>query len=463
MDLSIGQQLRTSLTQEQTINSSQIQSLNILAAPLMELQGLINKELEENPVLELAPPANEESLELTSEKILNEISLIETYSGNAEVIYQSPEQLAKRQHFFDSLTFEVSLYEELLKQLPLLDLSNDLFLLTEKMILDIDERGFLTTKVDVLALEHQASISLTQAAIDVIKTLEPFGVGCFDLQERLLVQLIQSGKRQSLAYAILDRHFEDLGANRLPQICAAMKISMAVLKEAIDDIKELRPTIVKLSTSEAEYISEDIEVAVCGKEITFNVLQKRIPKVSINSKYKDMLKDTSLSKADRKFIKEKLNDAVELMHQLANRNSTIELVMAEIIKQQRDYFFHGNEALVPQTMKQVAKAIDCHETTISRTVANKYLRSSFGLVPLKIFFSAGSSLESSTVDTTGVAVRSKVKAIIDAEDKQKPLSDAKITKLLESEGIKIARRTVAKYREGLGIQATSLRRQYGDI
>ena len=175
-----------------------------------------------------------------------------------------------------------------------------------------------------------------------------------------------------------------------------------------------------------------------------------------------MLKDPNLSSEDRKFIKEKLNSALELMQQLANRKSTMELVVTEIINTQRNYFFQGNEALIPQTMKQVANAIECHETTISRTVANKYLRSPLGLVPLKMFFSAGSSLESTKADTTGIAVKSKIKTIIEDEDKTKPLSDAKIVKLLEIEGIKVARRTVAKCRESLGIQATSLRRQYGN-
>ena len=356
----------------------------------------------------------------------------------------------------------VSLHEDLLNQLSFFDLPNDLSLLTKKIISDIDERGFLPTKVDALALENRTSISLTQAAMDVVKMLEPSGVGCFDLQDRLLTQLAQAGNKKSTAYKVLDLHFDDLDANRLPHICAEMKISMALLIEAIDEIKGLRPVIVQAHTSEAEYVSEDVEVLICGDEITFSVLQQRMPKVSINSKYQKMLKDETLSRNDRKFIKEKLDRAVELMQQLANRKTTMELVMGEIIKIQRSYFYQGNEALVPLTMKQVADVIECHETTISRTVANKYLRSPLGLVPLKMFFSSGSSLKSSHLDTTGVAVKSKIKTIIDAEDRNKPLSDAKIAVLLKNEGITIARRTVAKYREGLGIQATSLRRQYGN-
>lgn len=461
MDFSIGQQLSIHQTQEQTINSAQIQSLNILVAPLMELQGLINKELEANPVLEQDSPTNEESLESTSEKILDEMNLIETYSGNSETIYQSSEQLARRQHYFDSLTLETSLHENLLNQLPLLQLSDDLFSLTKKIILDIDERGFLTTKSEDLALEYHTTTTRIQTAIQAIKTLEPSGVGCVDLRERLLVQLIQSGKKNTLAYKVLDHHFENLGANRLPLICEAMGITMAQINQAIHEIKKLQPTIVHENISEAEYISEDIEVIVVGEEVTFTVLQNRIPRISINSKYQNMLKDSTLSQEDRKFIKNKISSALELMQQLSNRSTTMELVMNEIIKSQRNYFFQGNEALVPQTMKQVAEAIDCHETTVSRTVANKYLRSPFGLVPLKMFFSAGSSLASAKADTTGTAVKSKIKSIIDDEDKHKPISDAKIAALLETEGIKVARRTVAKYRESLGVQATSLRRQYG--
>jgi len=460
MDFSIGQQQSVTQSQEQTINSTQIQSLNILVAPLMELQSLINKELEANPVLELESPTNEESLESTSEKILDEMNLIETYSGNSEVVYQSAEQLAKRQHYFDSLTLELSLHENLLNQLPLLQLPDELFDLTKKIILDIDERGFLTAKVEDLALEHNANPDLVQDAIQVIKTLEPAGVGCADLRERLLVQLIQSGKKETLAYKVLEQHFDNLGANRLPLISEQMNVSMEQLNQAIDEIRKLRPTIVHEHISEAEYISEDIEVIVIGEKVTFNILQKRIPRVSINSKYQDMLKDSTLSEEDRRFIKQKINSAVELIQQLSNRSTTMELVMNEIIKHQRNYFFHGNEALVPLTMKQVAEAIDCHETTVSRTVANKYLRSSFGLVPLKMFFSAGSSLGSAQEDTTGAAVKSKIKAIIAEEDKYKPLSDAKIAKILEASGIKVARRTIAKYRESLGIQATNLRRQY---
>jgi RNA polymerase sigma-54 factor len=232
------------------------------------------------------------------------------------------------------------------------------------------------------------------------------------------------------------------------------------LTKAIDEIKTLHPTIIQDRTTEAEYISEDVVVSIEGEEISFKIEQKRIPKITINPKYEQMLKDPNLSTEDRKFIKEKLANALELLQQLANRKSTMELVMNEIIRVQRNYFFQGNEAIVPQTMKQVAQAINRHETTVSRTVANKYLRSPLGLVPLKMFFSSGSSLVATETDTTALAVKSKIKNIIDHEDKIKPLSDAKIAKILASDGIQIARRTIAKYRESLGIAPTTLRRQY---
>ncbi len=462
VQISQGQNLGQHLHQELTINTSQIQSLNILAAPVMELQALVNQRLQENPVLEAVPSSNEESFDSVNEKMLADMIQIEASLGQEESVHYSSDQIATRQHFFDSLTVTASLNESLHNQLIMIDGDQDFISLISKIIDEVDKRGFLVATDESLSHEYAAPTALVIKAVKAIQAFDPSGVASRDLKDRLLIQLKHKGMNRSIAYKIVKFHLDDLAANKLPLIASALKLKLNQVNEAIEDIKSLKPSIVDDQVSEVEYIIEDVVIRIFRGEIKFEILNQKVPQVSINKRYQVMLENPITSAQDRAFIRAKMLGATELIKQLANRKSTMERVVAEIVTKQSAYFHKGNEFLVPLTMKEVATIIEVHETTVSRAVAGKYLRSPQGLVPLRIFFTGGAQVSSTSGDgdLAGIAIKAKITNMIENECKGKPLSDNKISQFLAEDGVKIARRTVAKYRESLGIPATTIRRQY---
>lgn len=460
MDLRQGQFTSQTLRQEQTLSAQQIQALNILAAPVLELNQLINQEMEANPVLEMEDNFREESLDATEDRLLDDALQLDSYADRGDVVYSSPEDEAKRQHFFDSLTSSISFEENLITQLRLHDLDESMLELCLHIVSEVDSSGYLITSDDELSEMTGKPVKEVKKAVKVVQQLEPAGVAARNLKERLLIQLKRSGYSSKDILAVVRDHLDDLGANRLPQICRKLHISMERLTEITEVIKTLRPSLDEASVSPVEYVQEDLVVKIVNGEPVVEMLNSRLPSLKVSSYYKKLVGDSNLSQEDERFIKTKITSALEFMKKIHNRQSTIEKIAGLLVKTQRQYFFEGEKALVPLTMVDVAEAIGCHETTVSRAVASKYLRCSFGLVPLRKFFSSSVITVKDGEDVAGAAIKEKIRQIIANEESTKPLSDNKIAQMLENDGIKVARRTVAKYRESMGIAATSRRKKF---
>lgn len=449
------------LQQKQELNLSQQQltALKLLTAPIADLQQIINEEIQQNPVLEMNEK-REVSFEETEEKMLNEISQIEENYVN-EITYTSPDDEAKREHFLNSLTYNSSAIDNLNEQLLLLDIDDFTLEICKKIIEEIDSDGYLSNSENELAEQFNLPLAKIQKALGIVQSLEPHGIAVHNLKERLLLQLKLTNRKKSTAYKIIENHLEDLAANRLPLISQKLEISMEELKKAIIEIKLLQPIIELQKRDSTDFIQEEMVVKIQKGKPVVEILNDKIPQLHINTEYKNMLDDKNLSDEDKKFIKQKISSGLEFIKNLANRQSTLEKIANAIIKHQTDFFLKGEEFLKPLTMKEIAKEVEFSEATISRTANSKYLRCKFGLLPLRKFFiSGGSANNQGEIDIVSDAIKIKIKSIIAEENKNKPFTDDKIGELLEKQNIKIARRTVAKYREALGIPATSKRKEY---
>ncbi len=458
MDFQLGQSTDQRLTQELTLSAQQLQSLNLLATPVMELRSLVYEELQKNPVLEADLNSNEFTLDVEQNKLQSEIINFETNYSNRSITSSVDE--SKRQHFFDSITADQSFEEKLLEQLRMLDLAPEEFELCKSLVLEIDDAAYLDQPVEDLATNYNEPEEEIRFALKIIHGLEPIGVAARNLRERLLLQLEHTSQVDTLAYTIVDQHLDELAANHLPQIAKSLQISMSELNDAIDQIRSLQPILKHPQTSEAEYVVPEVIVTIVEGELEVKVENRFIPTMRISKYYNILKENNDLTTEEKKYIKSKIVAAMEFIKQVENRQTTLDRVAQEIVKRQRAFFFEGEQALQPLRMADVAEVVGCHEATISRTANRKFLKCQHGVFPLKKFFSGSSTLASEDGNMTGAAVIDKIKHIIDNENVYKPLSDDKIVKILTDEGIDIARRTVAKYRGKLGILSSSKRKKF---
>ncbi len=383
MDLKQGQFTTQELRQELTLSAQQIQALNILAAPVLELNQLISQEMAANPVLDMEDNYREVSLEAAEEKLVGEALQLENSSGGGELYYNSPEGEARRKHFFDSITSTASFDEGLANQLRLMDLDKEMLRVCVAVIGEIDPSGYLVASDEEIAEAGDWNLKLVKKAVKTVQSLDPVGIAARNLKERLLLQLQRKGYRDTDLLKVVKEHLEDIAANRLPQICRKLRISMERLNEIIDVIKKLRPSLDETTINPAEYVQEEMIVKIENGEPKVELLNNRLPSLKISSYYQKLIDDQGLSAEDRRFIKAKISGAVEFMKKIHNRQSTIEKIANIIVRHQKRFFFEGDQALVPLTMSQVAEEIGCHETTVSRAVAGKYLRCRYGMVPLR--------------------------------------------------------------------------------
>ena len=466
------------------------QSLKILQVPALELRSVILEELQGNPVLEELSN-NDISIEDESAKqreddgddspgddepgdngrleFSEDFSVLRKLGGDwsehmrqesGEIEYSS-EDARRRQHFFDSLTGETSLQESLMEQARMSESDPEILKALEYLIGSLDDSGFLTASVSDIALMAGVSLKKTQNAAALLKTLEPAGIGAADIGECLLIQLRHAGRGNSLAAKIIRDHWALLLRRRLPDIARKMGVSVDEVREAVDDIRKLDPAPGRNFSDDANrFIEPDVTVERDDNG-GWNVILESdyIPRLRLSPQYKEMLAKGVLKGKEREYVQEKFRSGRFLISSIEQRQQTIEKITRELLRKQRDFFEHGRSQLRPLTMSQVADAVGVHETTVSRAIANKYIRTPHGVFDFKYFFTPGYA-GSDGQSVSNKTVKERIARIIDAEPPQKPYSDAAIVKMLEEEGIKIARRTVAKYREELGILPTNLRRRY---
>ncbi|NGX41799.1 MAG: hypothetical protein K940chlam7_00073, partial [Chlamydiae bacterium] len=333
--------------------------------------------------------------------------------------------------------------------------------MAEEIIGNFDESGFLQTPLEEIALLNNFSEPHLKELLCEIQTFDPYGVGAATLQESLLIQLRCRQMQDTLAYKILEQHYEDLLHNRIPNIQKGLNVSVEAIQKAIEQEVshlDLHPGTL-YSKKIVQHIVPDVTLKLTEETIEVIINDEYLPTLRLNSRYMNMLNDRNLSKETKDFVRNKLVSAKWLLKNLDQRNETIHRIVMALAKWQRDFFLNPDGKLTPLTMKVLAEELDLHESTIARAVSNKYVDSPRGILLLRYFFSnAYTTAEGQNISSN--TVRDALKTIVDEEDKKKPLSDEAISKLLQRRGIRCARRTVAKYRTGMNIGSAKQRKQY---
>jgi len=468
------------------------QAIHFLQMPIMELTPLIDMEMEQNPVLEYSK--DEEETEVDSDlKQLEDDNMEESNdednapekelifdegdfeimrrldedfrdhfseSGNVSVKRNSEED--KLQTFLESsIVSEETLFEHLMQQAKEVFEDEKQQAIAEAIIGNFDEGGFLSTSFQELAVLEGCTVEAIEKVLKVIQTFDPIGVGARNLKESLLIQLQSQGKAATLAYAIVDKHFDDLLHNRIPSIKKGLHCTAEQIGEAVDhDIAklDLHPG-TQLSRQVISFITPDVSLRQEEEELIVAINDDTMPRLRLNTRYMRMLDDASLPEETKDFIKQKVVSAKWLLRNIMQRNETLEKISQSLVKWQREFFLNPDGKLVPLTMKVLADELDVHESTIARAVSGKYIETPRGILPLRSFFTSSLSTNAG-IDISSKTARDVLKEIIDGEDKQHPLSDEAISAMIKEKGIQCARRTVAKYRVALNIGTAQQRRKF---
>ena len=445
--------------QTQVIAPQLRQSLKILQASALDLRTVIQEELQLNPTLEELPLEGI-SLDTPKETFDNRDSDFEDYDNT-----QKASQAANvKQHEFlmESLTSDISLQDHLISQIGCLELAEDLNSITSFIVGSLDEKGFLALSLEEITRQTRQPISKVQESLKIIQQLDPIGVGTNDVRSCLLLQLKHQNKRTSLAYTIIDEYYSLLLKNKIADIARHLNLTPEDIQDAINcDIVPLDPAPGRhFQSNPTQSIIPDVRVFKNHLgEWLVELNNDYIPRLRIGNTYKDMLSQTNVKMEDRNYLRLKIRSGRFLIQAILQRQKTIEQITYALLKEQRNFFEKGPTFLKPLTLQVLAEAIGIHETTVSRATANKYLETPFGLFSFKYFFTKGLNFGDGAVISNSI-IKQQIQKIIEGENRKKPLSDQKIVTLLTQNGVQIARRTVTKYRELLGIPAANLRRKY---
>lgn len=454
------------------------QGIYFLQLPILELENTIEEELDENPLLEIL----EEKMNEDSEEEEEPSDLIEELSfdeRNFEVLrrldddfkdslYQegfSSERGADedRLHaFLNSLVQKrETLFEFLMKQAGEAFSEKKERDVSEGIIGSLDEKGFLTTSLDEIAFLTDTEEAIVRKVLMKIKEFDPPGIAAGSLQECLLIQLRRKGKEKTLAYRIIDEHFENLLQNKINLIKAKLKAPLEKINEAVKihiAALDLNPGY-QFGDESPKEIAPDLLIVQEEDALVVKVNNERLPELVINRKYVNMFQDKDLSKDEKEFLKKKIESAKWLIKNISQRQSTMQRIGEWLLDKQRAFFSEPKGELTPACMQELATDLELHESTIARAINNKYLYCDRGMIPLRHFFTASyTSLSGETLSAK--TVKDTLKEIIGKENKKKPLSDNFLEKELKKRGIPCARRTIAKYRGELNIGNVHQRREF---
>jgi RNA polymerase sigma-54 factor len=457
-------------------------SLKILQAPAVELRTSILEELQANPLLEELPiedisieeqreSSNENERDADEELDFNaeDYSALERMSEdmreqfaqeNSGQTYTSEDE-ERRDHFLNSLTQSVSLQQHLIEQAEMSDCTDEEREALFYLIGSLDDNGYLTESISNIALTTRTAFGTVQKAAALLRQFDPPGIGAEDMQDCLAAQLELRGRGDSLAANILRDHFNLLVRRRVPELKRKTGANSDDIQKAIEEISTLEPAPGKRFSPDSNSVIEPDVTVYQDEYDEWQVILNSdyIPRLRINSTYKEMLAKGKLSKAEKDFMLERMRSGKFLINSIEQRQQTIERITREILNFQNEFFESGVSKLRPLTMNTIAETVGVHETTVSRAIANKYIRTPHGVFAFKYFFTPGYTAGNGE-SVSNKSIKDMIAQIIDGESPAKPFSDQNIVDQLKAKDIKIARRTVAKYREELGILPTNLRRHY---
>jgi len=430
MNLMQKQSLKLAMTQELR------QAITMLQFNAQELTDFLFEQSLENPLIEVETPYND----YTSSKIKQQT----TSSGQGMELY------TKRTE---------TLQEELVSQLNELKIDNEEYKIIKYLIYNLDKNGFLMESDEELIHELNISFVQLQICIDTLQRFEPSGVGARSVKECLLIQLNGLEVDTTIAKQVIKDYFDLFVNKNWKEIAKKLKISLPDLQKEIDLILSLQPRPgLNYFQDQVNYVAPDLTVEKIGGEFVVLINDKIMPRLKVLNEYTSILNGQH-EKEVSTYLKDKNTQVNWLMKSLDERKSTMLAVMNCILRKQIAFFEKGPANLKTLTLKEIAEELSLHESTISRTCKNKYVQTPFGLYEMKKFFHQGVSVDGEELASTSVQVF--IKQLVDAENKEKPLSDQKLVELLaEKHGVEISRRTVAKYRDILRIPGSSKRKRF---
>lgn len=472
----------------QKLSPQQIQVIKLLEIPTMQLEQRIKKELEENPTLEEGEDFNDNQ---DQEEVLTEDNVdknddeftFEDYLGDDDIpSYRLSTNNYSKDDKREDIPFSVgaTFHEHLENQLGLRVLDSRQRGLAQYLIGNLDDDGYLRRKLSAIAddLAFSLGIETTEDELEqllyIIQDFDPIGVGARDLQECLLLQI--QAKNQNipeiaLARKIVKHFFDEFTRKHYDKIQNRLNLSDDDLKEAIDEILKLNPkpggSFYDPHNREAQHIVPDFILDLNDGELSLSLNSRNVPDLKINREYSEMIESyaankQSATKQDKEavaFVKQKIDSAKWFIDAIRQRQNTLMVTMEAIIEYQREFFREGDETqLRPMILKDIAEATGLDISTISRVVNSKYVQTHFGIYSLKFFFSEGMQTDSGEEVSTK-EIKKILQDCIEAEDKRRPLTDEKLMDILREKGYPIARRTVAKYREQLGLPVARLRKE----
>ena len=476
MALELRQQLK--LTQ-QLIMTPQLQmAIKLLQLSRLELQETIRTELEENPALEEVPESasNEQLIEQTDtapteapaekevtieEKLQQDIdwsNYLDEYNTPGRVHFESEDRDTPR--FESFIAHKESLHDHLLWQFIMTKPNREEERIASLIIGNLNKDGYLDVSAEELAAASGSPLEKIEDILSLMQTFDPIGVCARDLKECLLIQAEYLGFEDTIITDIITDHLQNLEKKNYKAICKALKKSMDEIVSAIAVIKSLEPKPGREFSDETpQYINPDIYVYKLDNDFVIMLNDDGMPKLRVNSFYKSSIsRGKKISGDAEDYIQDKMRSAAWLIKSIHQRQKTIYRVMESILRFQRDFFDQGIAHLKPMVLRDVAKDIGMHESTISRVTTNKYAFTPQGIFELKYFFNS-SIRRSHGGAIASASVQDKIRQIIASEDPKKPYSDDKIAQLLKKDEIHIARRTVAKYREMLKVLPSNKRKQ----
>jgi RNA polymerase sigma-54 factor len=453
------------------------QSLEMLQLPIMDLRTMIQQEIEQNPTIEEQSIDNEtieiepgdgeteKSEEMDFDKEFEALANLdeewrEYFFQNQESQPYSSDAEERHQYLLDSLTQQQSLQEHLIEQLKLTELNNDDMRLGEMIVGSIDDDGYLTGSMEELATTSNAELPRLEDVLALIQDFHPTGVGARDLRECLMLQLDRLGKTDTLAGTLVDQHLAKMGARRLTDLARQLKITSEELQEATAFIATLDPKPGRIYANEVTtYVIAEIVVKKVEGEYVIIMDDGQLPHIKISRHYRRLMKAADTSAEVKEYVRDRVRAGAFLIKSIHQRQKTIFRIASEIVARQTEFLDQGVSHLKPLTMAEIAEAVEVHETTVSRAVNGKYMRTPRGIFEMKYFFTPGIKTNDGN-EVSNKTVKDMIATLVADEDPAKPLSDQALLTKLDNQGIKIARRTIAKYRLVLRIPPSHMRKLY---
>lgn len=463
--MQMGMGLNLIQTQKLIITPEFRQAIAILQLQSQELELFIEQELLNNPLLDLEEEFHEElTLQEKGEKEEEKFDLDwqEYFADGRDLGYTGGGEASEGTPFEQMVRGKANLQDDLLMQWRLSIKETTTESIGEYLIGNLDANGYLKIELEYVAEFLKCPIEQVRQTLKLIQDLEPVGIAARDLQECLLIQLEKFYGERLLAKTIIEKYLEDLAAGRITKIAKELGTTAVEVQKAGDLIKTLNPKPASdyLDEEETEFIFPDVVVRKIAGEYIVLVNDYSGPRLRISPQYRGLLtNEKDFEAKDRKFLEERLQSALWIIKSIEQRRLTLYRVVTSIVNFQKDFLEEGVKKLRPLTLREVAEELEIHESTVSRAIANKYVQTPRGIFELKYFFASGVEKYSGKT-ASSESIKKRMEELIDNEDKSNPLTDQALTERLQEEGIKISRRTVAKYREELGIWAAGRRKRF---